>query len=75
MVDIPWVFRLLNAVFQIRFGEDKFSVCNKFMRPKSFAYGISLMTHLNVFATPGSVTIRIGSMEAIRAGCPCGGVF
>jgi len=45
------------------------------MSLKSVANVISSITLLNISATPGIVTTRIGSRADVSAGCPCGGVF
>jgi len=49
-------------------------VWNKLKGLKSVPYVISSLTLLNVSASPGIVTTRIGSKADVSAACPCGGV-
>ena len=51
----------------------QFNACNKLKGLKSVLYVSSLLTLLNVSATPGIVTSRIGSEADAGAGWPCGG--
>ena len=63
-----------RLVFRFSYVRFAFSACIKSMSLKSVAIVISLMTLLNVSATPGIVTATIASRVDVRAGCPCSGV-
>ena len=74
-----WIFHrfsgLSRLVFRSWWVRFAFSACNKLMSLKSVGNVILSMTLLNVSATPGIVTTRIGSRVDVSAGHPCGGVF
>jgi len=58
-------------LFRPSWGRVAFSTCTELMSLKSVPYAISLMTLLNVSATPGIVSTRIGSKANVNTGCPC----
>jgi len=76
--DTRWKFHQYSGsskqVFRYSWVRFAFSASNKLICLKSVPYVISSMTLLNVSATPGIVTTRIGSNADVSAGCPCSGV-
>jgi len=63
---------LLFRSFEVRFT---FSASNKFTSWKSVTYAILRVTVLNISASPGIVTITIGSRVEVSTGCPRAGVL
>jgi len=76
--DTRWTFYRCSGLWILLFRSScfrfAFSVCNKLMRLKMVPYVISSMTLVNVSATPGIVSTRIGSKPNVCTAWPCGGV-
>jgi len=71
--DIRWIFHCCSAssiaVFRSSWVRFVFSECNMLVGLKLFPYFNSSMIHLNITATAGIGTTRIGSWAVESAGC------